>query len=202
MSHDKRIRKVLVANRGEIAVRVMRTCAELGIVTVAVYSYADRAALHVRSADEAYCIGPPPAKDSYLDGTKIIDAARRAGADAIHPGYGFLSEKAEFARAVGEAGITFIGPPPDAIDAMGHKTRARERMVAAGVPVVPGDNGPEGRGQPSVEEALGAARRLGFPVMLKAAAGGGGRGMRLCDDEARFSTAYAAAQREAKGAFG
>ena len=202
MSNARAIRKVLIANRGEIAVRVMRTCRELGIATVAVYSDADRGALHVRVADEAYPIGPAPAKDSYLDSVKVIDVARRAGADAIHPGYGFLSENADFARAVAAAGILFIGPPADAIDAMGNKTRARERMTAAGVPVVPGDNGPGGRGFPTAEAALVAARAVGFPVMLKAAAGGGGKGMRLVDDEARFAAAYSGAQREAKSAFG
>jgi acetyl-CoA carboxylase biotin carboxylase subunit len=168
------IRKILIANRGEIAVRVMRACRELGIATVAVYSEADRTALHVRTADEAYLIGPPPARESYLDIAKVLDAARRAGADAIHPGYGFLSEKAEFARACEAAGVIFIGPPPDAIDAMGDKTRARAKMQAAGVPVVPGNNGTTGRGFPSAEAALEAARALGLPVMLKASAGGGG----------------------------
>src|SRR4051794_28652474 len=148
------IRKILIANRGEIAVRVMRACRELGIATVAVYSDADRAALHVRQADEAYPIGPPPARESYLDTAKILDVARRSGADAIHPGYGFLSEKAEFARACDAAGVLFIGPPADAIDAMGDKTRARAKMQDAGVPVVPGDNGPTGRGFPTAESAL------------------------------------------------
>ncbi len=196
------IRKVLIANRGEIAVRVMRACRELGIATVAVYSDADRAALHVRHADEAYPIGPPPARESYLVIDKILDVARRAGADAIHPGYGFLSEKAEFARACDAAGVTFIGPPADAIDAMGDKTRARAKMMAAGVPVVPGDNGTDGRGFASAEVALESARKIGFPVMLKASAGGGGKGMRLVDDEKKFGAAYQGAQREAKAAFG
>src|SRR5258706_11098847 len=140
------IRKVLIANRGEIAVRVMRACRELGIATVAVYSDADRAALHVRHADEAYPIGPPPARESYLVIDKILDVARRAGADAIHPGYGFLSEKAEFARACEAAGVILIGPSADAMEAMGDKTRARKKMTDAGVPVVPGDNGPGGAG--------------------------------------------------------
>jgi acetyl-CoA carboxylase biotin carboxylase subunit len=196
------IRKVLIANRGEIAVRVMRACKELGIATVAVYSEADRAALHVRTADEAFPIGPPPARESYLDIAKVIDAAKKSGADAIHPGYGFLSEKADFARAVEAAGIIFIGPPADAIDAMGDKTRARAKVTAAGVPVVPGDNGPTGRGFPTPEEALASAKKIGFPVMLKASAGGGGKGMRLVEDEAKFTAAYQGAQREAKSAFG
>src|SRR5947209_11234551 len=148
------IKKILIANRGEIAVRVMRACRELGIKTVAIYSDADRAALHVRTADEAYPVGPPPARESYLDIGKVLEVAKRSGADAIHPGYGFLSERAEFARACQAVGVIFIGPPADAIDAMGDKTRARQKMVAAGVPVVPGDNGPTGRGFPSVETAL------------------------------------------------
>jgi acetyl-CoA carboxylase, biotin carboxylase subunit len=196
------IKKILIANRGEIAVRVMRACRELGIATVAIYSDADRAALHVRTADEAYPVGPPPARESYLDIAKVLDAARKSGADAIHPGYGFLSEKAEFARACAEAGVIFIGPPADAIDAMGDKTRARQKMMAAGVPVVPGDNGPTGRGFPSAEAALESAKKIGLPVMLKASAGGGGKGMRLVDDEKKFVAAYQGAQREAKSAFG
>jgi acetyl-CoA carboxylase biotin carboxylase subunit len=196
------IQKILIANRGEIAVRVMRACRELGIRTVALYSDADRAALHVRVADEAYPIGPPPARESYLDINKVLDVARRSGADAIHPGYGFLSEKAEFARACEQAGVIFIGPPAAAIDAMGDKTRARAKMQGAGVPVVPGDNGPGGRGFPSAEAALESARKIGLPVMLKASAGGGGKGMRLVDDEKKFIAAYQGAQREAKSAFG
>ncbi len=196
------IKKILIANRGEIAVRVMRACRELGIKTVAIYSDADRAALHVRTADEAYPVGAPPARESYLDIAKVLDAAKKSGADAIHPGYGFLSEKAEFARACADAGVIFIGPPADAIDAMGDKTRARSKMQAAGVPVVPGDNGPTGRGFPSAEAALASALKIGLPVMLKASAGGGGKGMRLVDDEKKFVAAYQGAQREAKGAFG
>ena len=196
------IRKVLIANRGEIAVRVIRACRDLGIATVAVYSEADRSALHVRLADEAYPIGPPAARESYLVAEKIIEVATRAGADAIHPGYGFLSEKAEFAAAVDAAGLVFIGPPPAAIDAMGNKTRARENMQKAGVPCVPGNNGDGGRGFATVEEALEAARAIGFPVMLKAAAGGGGKGMRLVEGESKFASAYSGARREAKAAFG
>ncbi len=196
------IKKVLIANRGEIAVRVMRACRDLGIKTVAVYSEADREALHVRSADEAYPIGPAPARESYLDIGKVLDAAKKSGADAIHPGYGFLSEKAEFARACEAAGVIFIGPPASAIDAMGDKTRARKKMMDAGVPVVPGDNGPTGRGFPSSESALESARKIGLPVMLKASAGGGGKGMRLVEDEKKFVAAYDGAQREAKSAFG
>jgi acetyl-CoA carboxylase biotin carboxylase subunit len=198
----KPIRKILIANRGEIAVRVMRACHELGIRTVALYSDADRGALHVRTADEAYPIGPAPARESYLVIDKVLDVARRSGADAIHPGYGFLSEKAEFARACEQAGVIFIGPPASAIDAMGDKTRARQKMQAASVPVVPGDNGPGGRGFPTAESALESAKKIGFPVMLKASAGGGGKGMRLVDGEAKFVAAYQGAQREAKAAFG
>src|SRR6185436_19014665 len=196
------IQKILIANRGEIAVRVMRACRDLGIRTVAIYSDVDREALHVRSADEAYPIGAAPARESYLDIGKVLDAAKKSGADAIHPGYGFLSEKAEFARACDKAGVIFIGPPGDAIDAMGDKTRARKKMMDAGVPVVPGDNGPTGRGFPTAEAALESARKIGLPVMLKASAGGGGKGMRLVDDEKKFVAAYQGAQREAKSAFG
>jgi acetyl-CoA carboxylase biotin carboxylase subunit len=196
------IKKILIANRGEIAVRVIRACRELEIATVAVYSDADRGALHVRMADEAYPIGPAPARESYLDGAKVIAAAKKAGADAIHPGYGFLSERSEFARDVAAAGITFIGPPPSAMEAMGNKTRARINMIAAGVPVVPGDNGEGGKGFPDAKLALEAAKKIGFPVMLKAAAGGGGKGMRLVDDEKKFEAAFQGAQREAKSAFG
>jgi acetyl-CoA carboxylase biotin carboxylase subunit len=198
----RRIRKVLIANRGEIACRVIRACREEGLRTVAVYSEADRAALHVRMADQAVAIGPPPARESYLSIARIVDAIRATGADAVHPGYGFLSENAEFAEACAAAGATFIGPPPAAVRAMGGKTSARALMQAAGVPVVPGDNGPEGKGFPGPELAKAAAARIGYPVMLKAAAGGGGRGMRLVDSEDKLEAALAGARREAKAAFG
>ncbi|HET6149872.1 MAG TPA: acetyl-CoA carboxylase biotin carboxylase subunit [Polyangia bacterium] len=198
----RRLRKVLIANRGEIACRVMRACRELELSTVAVFSEADRGALHVRMADESVAIGPAPARDSYLVIDKILDAARRTGADAIHPGYGFLSENADFAEACAAAGVTFIGPPAQAIRAMGGKTSARALMQAAGVPVVPGDNGPAGKGFASPAEARAAAARIGYPVMLKAAAGGGGRGMRLVDTEDKLEAALTGARREAMAAFG
>ncbi len=196
------IHKLLIANRGEIACRVIRACRELDIATVAVFSEADREGLHVRMADQAVAIGPPPAKDSYLRADAILDAARATGADAIHPGYGFLSENAAFAEACATAGVTFIGPPPSAIRSMGGKTSARALMQAAGVPVVPGDNGAGGNGFASVEEAKAAAARVGYPIMLKAAAGGGGRGMRLVDSEDKLEAALAGARRESKAAFG
>ncbi len=192
------IRKILIANRGEIAVRIIRTCRELGIATVAVYSDADRPALHVRMADEAYRIGPAPARESYLCGDRIIDVARKTSADAIHPGYGFLSENAAFAASCADAGLVFIGPPPAAMEAMGIKTRARERMAAAQVPVVPGSPGPVA----DEAEALRFAREIGFPVMLKAAAGGGGKGMRRVDRESDFQAAFGTARSETKSAFG
>jgi len=192
------MKKVLVANRGEIAVRVIRTCRELGLATVAVFSDADRAALHVRLADEAVRLGPPPSRESYLAVDRILDAAARTGADAIHPGYGFLSENPAFARACRDAGAVFVGPPPEAMEAMGEKTAARRRMIAAGVPVVPGTADPVA----DEAEALRTARDIGFPVMLKAAAGGGGKGMRLVESEAAFVSAFAGARREAQAAFG
>jgi len=194
-------KRILVANRGEIAVRVMRTCREMGISPCAVYSDADRAALHVRVADRAVNIGPAAARESYLCMDKVLDAARTMGADAIHPGYGFLSENAEFALACADAGISFIGPDTHAINSMGDKMTARRHMEDAGVPVVPGDHGPEG-GFPDGESALPVAREIGFPVMLKATAGGGGKGMRLVTEEKRFVRAFDAARREAIGAFG
>ncbi|HKA86531.1 MAG TPA: acetyl-CoA carboxylase biotin carboxylase subunit [Haliangiales bacterium] len=197
-----KIRRILVANRGEIAVRVMRTCKDLDISTVTVFSEADRGALHVRTADRAVCIGPPPARASYLDIDKILRACRETGADAVHPGYGFLSENEDFADACDAAGIVFIGPTGNSMRMMGDKTSARQTVSKAGVPVVPGDNGPEGRGFPTAAEALAAAGRIGFPIMLKAAAGGGGKGMRLVDGEAKFVAAYDGARREAKSAFG
>jgi len=195
------VRRILIANRGEIAVRVARTCRDMGIATVAVYSEADRDALHVRMADFAVCIGPPAARQSYLDIERILDAAKKTGAEAIHPGYGFLSENAEFALACAQAGIVFIGPSAQAMRTMGSKTAARAAMRAAGVPVVPGDDGGPG-GHPDAETALDAARRIGFPVLIKASAGGGGKGMRLCADPARFSRDFDAARREATAAFG
>jgi acetyl-CoA carboxylase biotin carboxylase subunit len=198
MSQAKPIEKVLVANRGEIAVRVMRTCSEMGIRTVAVYSEADRGSLHVRKADEAVHIGPPPARESYLSVEKIVAAARRTGADAIHPGYGFLSERAEFARAVAAAGLTFIGPPPESMDAMGVKTTARKNMAAAGVPTVPGSPAPIA----DEKEARAFADGMGYPVMIKAAAGGGGKGMKKCDRAEDFAALWQSARREAAGAFG
>jgi acetyl-CoA carboxylase biotin carboxylase subunit len=198
----RKIRRVLVANRGEIAVRVMRTCRELGIETVAVYSDADRGAVHVRAADRAVHLGPPPARESYLDIEKIIAACKSSGADAVHPGYGFLSENEDFADACEAAGIIFIGPSSDSMRMMGDKTSARITVTKAGVPVVPGDNGPEGRGFPTAEAALEAAKKIGFPIMLKAAAGGGGKGMRLVESDAKFTAAYDGAKREAKAAFG
>jgi acetyl-CoA carboxylase biotin carboxylase subunit len=197
----RRLRKILIANRGEIACRVARACRERDIAVVAVFSEADRDAVHVRMADEAVSIGPAPAKDSYLRVDKILEAARLTGADAIHPGYGFLSENAAFAEACAAAGLVFIGPPPSAITAMGGKTSARALMQAAGVPVVPGENGPGGKGLATLEEAKAAAARIGYPVMLKAAAGGGGRGMRLVDSDDKLEAALAGARREAKGAF-
>jgi acetyl-CoA carboxylase biotin carboxylase subunit len=190
--------KVLIANRGEIAVRVIRACHEMGIQTVAVYSDADRDALHVRNAVEAVRIGPAPSSESYLLGDRILEAARSTGADAIHPGYGFLSENAAFARSVLESGIVWIGPQPEAIDAMGSKTESRVRMAAAGVPIVPGTKEP----LESPEEAERKAVELGFPVMLKASAGGGGKGMRQVDRVEDVGRALQAAKSEAANYFG
>jgi acetyl-CoA carboxylase biotin carboxylase subunit len=194
----KMFQKILVANRGEIAVRVIRACHELGIAAVAVFSEVDRAALHVQRADEAYPIGPAPAAESYLNIERILDAAKKSGAEAIHPGYGFLSENPNFARACAKAGFKFIGPPPSAMEAMGSKTRARQNMEEAGVPFVPGT----AKGLRSAEEAEQVATKLGFPVMLKAAAGGGGKGMRLIDNVADLPSAFEAARSEASRAFG
>jgi acetyl-CoA carboxylase biotin carboxylase subunit len=196
------LRRVLVANRGEIAIRVMRTCRERGLETVAVYSDADRAAAHVLAADYAVAIGPAPARESYLRIDKILAACAQSGADAVHPGYGFLSENEDFAEACAAAGITFIGPPAQAILKMGNKTEARKTVSAAGAPVVPGDNGPDGKGFPDAATALAAAHKVGFPVMIKAAAGGGGKGMRLVQSPAEFTAAFDSAKREAGGAFG
>ncbi len=190
--------KILVANRGEIAVRVMTACQEMGITAVAVYSEADRHALHVQVANEAYPIGPAPAAQSYLNIPAIIEAARRSGAQAIHPGYGFLSENAEFAEACNEAGIVFIGPPPAAIRLLGSKSAAKQTAQRVGVPTVPGYAGVD----QSTKRFLAEARKIGFPVMLKAANGGGGKGMRAISSEEGFAEALAGAKREALGAFG
>jgi acetyl-CoA carboxylase biotin carboxylase subunit len=189
--------KILVANRGEIAVRVMRACREMGVRCVAVYSEADRDALHVRLADEAVFIGPAQARESYLDADGILEAARVTGAQAVHPGYGFLSEDAGFARAVGAAGLVFIGPSPPAIHAMGDKAEARARMQTAGVPLIPGYQGLDGEA-----EFMKAAAEIGYPVLVKAAAGGGGKGMRVVVEESGLKEALAAARREAQHAFG
>jgi len=192
-------KKILVANRGEIAVRIIRACRELGIKAVAVYSDVDRSALHVRLADEAYHIGPAPARESYLRIDRILDVAGRCGADAIHPGYGFLAERPDFALACTEAGLTFIGPPASAIGAMGDKAVARMTVQKAGVPVVPGT---EGEGRLRDEEILAIAPQIGFPLLVKASAGGGGKGMRLVERLEDLPHALASARREAEAAFG
>ncbi|ARA93971.1 acetyl-CoA carboxylase biotin carboxylase subunit [Rhodothermaceae bacterium RA] len=192
------IRKVLIANRGEIAVRVIRTCREHGIGTVAVFSEPDRTAPHVRLADEAYLIGPAPSAQSYLVQEKILEVAHRSGADAVHPGYGFLSENATFAQACADAGLIFIGPPPQAIKAMGDKTEARLLMEQAGVPMAPGTT--DAIDDP--DEAARIADEIGYPVLIKAAAGGGGKGMRIVEDPAEFARSFRAARSEAASAFG
>ena len=190
--------KILVANRGEIALRVIRACREMGIASVAVYSDADERAPHVREADEAVHIGAAPSSESYLKGERIIEAAQRTGAEAIHPGYGFLSEREWFARAVRDAGLVFIGPPPEAIAAMGSKTAARQLAIKANVPVVPGTT----EALRDANEAREIAERFGYPVLLKAAAGGGGKGMRVVREPGEMDNALGTAQREAKNAFG
>ena len=191
-------KKVLVANRGEIALRIIRACRELGVLSVAVYSEADARSPHVREADEAVLIGPAPSAESYLKGDVIIAAALRTGAEAIHPGYGFLSEREWFARAVRDAGLIWIGPPAEAIAAMGSKTAARELAIAAGTPVVPGTT----TALRDADEAAEVAERFGYPVLLKAAAGGGGKGMRVVHKRDELEASLASAQREAKNAFG
>ena len=191
-------KKVLIANRGEIALRVIRACRELDIQTVAVYSEADRESLHVRFADDDVCIGPPPGRDSYLKIPRLIAAAEITGADAIHPGYGFLAENAEFAETCRASGITFIGPTPDQIRVMGDKASARRAMQEVGVPIVPGTPGPV----EDPEEALEFARQIGFPVIIKAAAGGGGKGMRVARDPDDFLRSFQLARSEALSAFG
>ena len=191
--------KVLIANRGEIAVRILRACKELGLQTVAVYSEADRAALHVRQSDQAYLLGPPPARDSYLRGDNIIEIAKKSGAGAIHPGYGFLAERDDFAQAVIDAGLVFIGPRPSAIAAMGDKGVARATVASAGVPVVPGT---EAEGNLSDEQLLALAPDIGFPLLIKATAGGGGKGMREVRSLEEMPGLLQAARREAEASFG
>jgi acetyl-CoA carboxylase biotin carboxylase subunit len=192
------ISKVLIANRGEIALRVIRACREMGLRSVAIYSDADARAPHVREADEAVHVGAAPSSESYLKGERIIDAAKRTGAQAIHPGYGFLSEREWFARAVRDAGLIFVGPPPEAIAAMGSKTAARQLAIGAGVPIVPGTTEP----LRDAAEAKSVAERFGYPVLLKAAAGGGGKGMRVVREPKELAPSLDAARREAKNAFG
>ncbi len=190
-------KKILVANRGEIALRIMRTCREMGIATVAVYSTVDRNMLHVRYADEAYLIGEGPPLESYLNYTKILEVAKKAGVDAVHPGYGFLSERTEFAEACEASGITFIGPKPDAVILLGDKVNARRTMMAAGVPVVPGTEG-----RVEADEAMKLAPGIGFPLMIKASAGGGGKGIRLVRSAEEIENAIRVASSEAQSSFG
>ncbi len=197
MSPSRLFSKILIANRGEIAVRIMRACRELGIRTVAVYSEADRAALHVRYADEAYFIGPSPSRESYLKMDTILAVAQRSGAQAIHPGCGFLSENAALDKACKDAGVVFIGPPAEAITAMGEKTAARRVAVAAGVPVVPGALHPLADN----DAILAEATRIGYPLMLKAAAGGGGKGLRLVHKAEELESSVLRARSEAMSAF-
>ena len=190
--------KILIANRGEIALRIQRACRELGIATVAVHSTADAEAMHVRLADESVCIGPPPAKDSYLNIPSILSAAAITGADAIHPGYGFLSENAGFADMVDAHGLTFIGPSAAHIGMMGDKIAAKTAMKAVGIPLVPGSDGE----LPDIEAARSVAREIGYPVLIKAAAGGGGRGMKVARDASEIDEAYRLARTESRAAFG
>ncbi|MGQ9887136.1 MAG: acetyl-CoA carboxylase biotin carboxylase subunit [Aggregatilineales bacterium] len=199
MPEQRSIQKVLIANRGEIAVRIIRACRDLGIPTVAVYSSADRTALHVRYADEAVHIGPPPPRESYLRIDAIIEAARKTGADAVHPGYGFLAENADFAQACADEKLIFIGPPPSAIAAMGDKQAARRAVRSRGVPLIPGTEADKALRD---DELIAAAQEIGFPVMVKASAGGGGKGMRAVYNAGDLPGALAAARREAKSAFG
>lgn len=191
-------KKILIANRGEIAVRIIRACREMGIETVAVYSQADKDALHAEMADYAVCIGPAKARDSYLNMQNIISATVLSGAEAIHPGFGFLSENSEFAEMCRECNITFIGPDSESIEKMGNKSRAREIMMEAGVPVVPGSSG----SVENIETGLELAEKIGYPVMIKASAGGGGRGIRIVKNSNEFAKAFETAKSEAKGAFG
>src|SRR3984893_9396467 len=190
--------KILIANRGEIALRVLRACKELGIATVAVHSTADESAMHVRLADESVCIGPPPAKDSYLNVPALLAACEITGADAVHPGYGFLSENARFAEILAEHNVHFIGPRPEHIRLMGDKIAAKRAAKELGIPIVPGSDG----GLSTDEEARLLARDIGYPLILKASAGGGGRGMKVVRTESDLASAVATARAEAKAAFG
>ena len=192
------IKKILIANRGEIAVRIIRACREMGIETVAVYSEADKEALHTKLADEAVCIGPAPSKDSYLSMDRIISATIITGADAIHPGFGFLSENSKFAKLCEDCGITFIGPDSDVISRLGNKQEARNTMTAAGVPVIPGST----EAIYDVETGAKTAAEIGYPVIVKAALGGGGKGMRVADTPEEFENAFQTAQKETEMAFG
>jgi acetyl-CoA carboxylase, biotin carboxylase subunit len=192
------IKKILIANRGEIAVRIIRSCKDMGIETVAVYSTADADALHVQLADEAVCIGAPSAKDSYLNTNNVLSAALLTGSDAIHPGFGFLSENAAFARLVEDCGLIFIGPNSDVIELMGNKINARRKMIEAGVPVIPGSVG----AIESIDEGITIAKSIGYPLMIKAAAGGGGRGIRIVNDDAQFRAVFDTLRQEAKNNFG
>ena len=190
-------KKVLIANRGEIAIRVIRACRDLGIKTVAVYSEADYRSLHVALADEAYLIGPAPSSLSYLKIENLLRAIKESGAEAVHPGYGFLSENAEFAQAVRDAGVTFIGPTPENIQAMGNKLSAIEHMRAAKVPTVPGSDGPV----QDIEQARKVSQKIGYPVIIKAAAGGGGKGMRVVFEEKELEASFRAAKSEGESYF-
>ena len=190
--------KVLIANRGEIAVRIIRACREMGLATVAVCSEADRSALHAQIADECVCIGPAPSKDSYLNMSAVLAACEQTGADAVHPGFGFLSENAYFARLCGTCGVKFIGPRPESIELLGNKAHAKKTMREAGVPVVPGSDGAVA----TLEEARRIAAEIGFPVMVKASAGGGGRGIRIAHSPEEFESAFATARQEALACFG
>src|SRR5438046_1635438 len=191
-------KKILIANRGEIAVRILRACRELGIRSVSVFSEVDRKSLHVRLADEAYGIGPAPSRESYLRIDKLMDVARRARCDAVHPGYGFLAENPALPRACADEGVTFIGPPPEAMEALGSKTAGRQLASRVEVPTVPGTLEPI----ENPEEAQARAQRIGYPVLLKAVAGGGGKGMRLVASDAEFPSAWRDASSEAFNAFG
>ena len=192
------IRKILIANRGEIAIRIIRACREMGIASVAVYSEADRESLHTQLADEAICIGPAASADSYLSMERVLSAAITSGADAIHPGFGFLSENSKFAALCEQCGLVFIGPKAEVIQKMGHKSQARNTMIQAGVPVIPGTTDPVYHAKDGLEEA----GKIGYPVMIKAALGGGGKGMRVSDSPEEFERCFRTAQKEAQMAFG